>query len=126
MTLRNCLNICCFGGVIFISEKAHKTPGRKRRHKNIMGLSHAHRGGQSSNIGFELSEIPPAQGTRADIGHAVVVVTVAHAPSQIMKLGDVASVVTWSAFDIDSRHAGFARPQDTAGNAPWLSTPSPG
>src|SRR5262245_62321838 len=85
-----------------------------------MGLSHAHRGGQSSNIGFDLSEIPPAQGTRADIDHAVVVVAVAHAPSQIMKLGDVASVVAWSAFDIDSRHAGFARPQDTAGNAPRL------
>src|SRR5262249_29581058 len=91
-----------------------------------MGLGHAHRGGQSSNIGFDLSEIPPAQGTRADIRHAVVVVTVAHAPSQIMKLGDVASVVAWGAFDIDSRPAGFARPQDTAGNAPRLRASRPG
>src|SRR6266446_3618727 len=91
-----------------------------------MGLGHAHGGGQSSNIGFDCSKILPAQGTCANIGHAAVVVTVALAARQIMKLGDVGTVVARSAFDIDSRHAGFARPNDASGSAPSLGTPRAG
>jgi len=91
-----------------------------------VGLAHAHGGGQSSNIGFDLSEIPPAQGTSADMGHATVVVSVALAARQIIKLGDVGTVVARSAFDIGSRHAGFARPNNASSNTPRLGASRPG
>ena len=64
--------------------------------------------------------------TRANISHAAVVVTVALAARQIMKLGDVGAVVARRAFAIPSYDAGFARSNDTSGNAPRLSAQCPG
>src|SRR5215470_8125641 len=38
----DCLHIGFFVGIIFVSEKADKTAGRKRRHENAMGLAYLH------------------------------------------------------------------------------------
>jgi hypothetical protein len=61
------------------------------------------RGGEPGNIGFHGGEVPPVQGTGADVGHAAVVVSIALAAGQIMKLGDVGAEMARSAFDIAPR-----------------------